>query len=157
MVKIRASRPEDLETLWKIDQQCFPRGISYGRRELAWFMGAAASLTLVAEEKGNILAFLIGQRDGGGDNQTGRIITIDVLPEGRGNGTGSRLMALAEESFTQAGCEHAELEVATDNAGALAFYEKRGYVRVGAIPRYYLNRIDALVLQKSLKPGRSQG
>lgn len=155
MVKIRAYRPEDLETLWKIDQQCFPRGISYDRRELAWFIESPLSLTLVAEKSGSIFAFLIGQRESEGDDHTGRIITIDVLPEGRGNGTGSRLMAQAEKSFAKAGCTHVELEAAIDNADALAFYEKLGYIRVGAIPRYYLNRIDALVLKKSLKASRA--
>ena len=156
-MKIRPYRPEDLETLWKIDQQCFPRGISYGKPELAWFIESPWSLTLVAENTGKIFAFLIGQRGSEGDDHTARIVTIDVLPGGRGTGTGTRLMALAEKDFAQSGCTHAELEVAIDNAGALAFYQKLGYVRVGAIPCYYLNRIDALVLRKSLHPGRGAG
>ncbi len=154
MISIRAYRAEDLETLWEIDQQCFPRGISYGRRELKWFIESPRSFTLVAENHKGIVAFLIGHRDGKGTAPVGRIITIDVRAEGRSQGTGSRLIALAEQSFAASGCGKVELESAVDNAAALAFYEQLGYLRTGVIPRYYLNRIDAVVLVKSLESGR---
>ncbi len=154
MITTRTYRTEDLETLWKIDQQCFPRGISYGRRELRWFIESHDSFTLVAEYENSIVAFLIGHRDDTGASPTGRIITIDVLPEGRGKGTGSRLMALAEQNFASSGCGKIELESAVDNAAALAFYAKLGYRQTGVMPRYYLNRIDAAVLVKSLESGR---
>jgi ribosomal protein S18 acetylase RimI-like enzyme len=42
------------------------------------------------------------------------------------------------------------LEVAVDNATAQSFYERHGFVRTGRIPGYYLGRIDALVMEKTL-------
>jgi len=43
------------------------------------------------------------------------------------------------------------LEVAVDNDAAQAFYQRHGFVRTGRIPGYYLGRIDALVMEKSLQ------
>ena len=32
--KVRTFQPADFETLWRVDQECFPPGISYSRAEL---------------------------------------------------------------------------------------------------------------------------
>jgi len=80
----------------------------------------------------------------------GHVITIDVLPEARRSGLGSRLMAAAEERLRALGCSVVFLETAVDNAAALAFYKRHGYSIVHTIPRYYLDSVDALVLVKDL-------
>src|ERR1700758_3842262 len=87
---IRDYRPADFETLWEIDQQCFARGISYSRRELAFYVRRKRGLTLVAELEGKILGFVVVEYD---RHAQGHVITIDVLPEARRSGLGSRLMA----------------------------------------------------------------
>ena len=46
--KIRDFRATDFEALWRIDQTCFPPGISYSRTELRIYMRRRASFTLVA-------------------------------------------------------------------------------------------------------------
>ena len=43
------------------------------------------------------------------------------------------------------------LEVAVDNAEALSFYQRQGFVEVGRIERYYLGTTDALILERVLK------
>ena len=47
---IREFMPTDFETLWRIDQDCFPPGISYSRQELKTYMRRRGSFTLVAVE-----------------------------------------------------------------------------------------------------------
>jgi ribosomal protein S18 acetylase RimI-like enzyme len=42
------------------------------------------------------------------------------------------------------------LEVAVDNSIAQEFYGRHGFVKTGRIPGYYLGRIDALVMEKTL-------
>ena len=42
------------------------------------------------------------------------------------------------------------LEVAVDNATAIAFYHGQGYATLATIPRYYNDRTDALLLGKKL-------
>ena len=146
---IRDYRPADFETLWKIDQACFVRGISYSRRELAFYIARKHGFTLVAELDGQIVGFVVVDRDRHGQ---GHVITIDVLPEAQRSGLGSRLMAAAEERLRALGCSVVFLEAAVDNTAALAFYKQHGYTLVQTIPRYYLGSIDALVLAKDLLP-----
>jgi ribosomal protein S18 acetylase RimI-like enzyme len=146
---IRNYRPADFETLWKIDQSCFARGVSYTRRELAFYIARKRGFTMVAESDGTIIGFIVVDRDREGQ---GHVITIDVLPEARRSGLGSRLMAAAEERLRFLGCSGVFLETAVDNAAALAFYKRHGYSVVHTIPRYYLDSVDALVLAKDLAP-----
>ena len=144
---IREYRPDDFETLWKIDQACFARGISYTRRELASYIARKRGFTLTAEHQGKILGFVVVDRD---RQNEGHVITIDVLPEARRSGLGSRLMAEAEQRLRQFGCSAVFLETAVDNATAIAFYKRLGYAVIHTIPRYYLDSVDALVLAKDL-------
>jgi len=146
---IRDYRPTDFETLWKIDQACFTQGISYTRRELAFYIARKRGFTLVAERDGRIVGFVVVDRERGGQ---GHVITIDVLPVARRSGLGSRLMAAAEEHLRALGCLAVFLETAVDNAAALAFYKRHGYSIIHTIPRYYLDSVDALVLAKDLAP-----
>jgi ribosomal protein S18 acetylase RimI-like enzyme len=146
---IREYRPDDFENLWKIDQACFARGISYTRRELAFYIARKRGFTLVAESDGTIVGFVVVDRN---RQSQGHVITIDVLPEARRSGLGSRLMAAAEERLRFLGCSGVFLETAVDNAAALAFYKRHGYTVVHTIPRYYLDSVDALVLAKDLAP-----
>jgi ribosomal-protein-alanine N-acetyltransferase len=146
---IRDYRPEDFEILWKIDQACFAPGISYTRRELAFYIARQRGFTLVAEGDGKIVGFLVVTRDRQGQ---GHVITIDVLPEARRSGLGSLLMRAAEERLRELGCSVVFLETAVDNAAALAFYKRHGYSVIHTVPRYYLDSVDALVLAKELAP-----
>jgi len=144
---IREYQPSDFETLWKIDQVCFVRGISYTRRELAFYIARKRGFTLVAERGEQIIGFVVVEYDRQGQ---GHIITIDIVPEGRRAGLGSRLMAAAEDRLRSFGCSVVILETAVDNAAAIAFYKRYGYSVIHTIPRYYLNSLDALVLSKDL-------
>ncbi len=47
---VRDFQPADFETLWRLDQECFPPGISYSRAELKLYMRRSRSFTLVAED-----------------------------------------------------------------------------------------------------------
>jgi len=165
--KIRQSRREDFDTLWRIDKECFPPGISYSRLELAVYMRRPRSFTLLAEAaatdskksaaKGSqvadspvgIVGFIVAEANRRG---TGHIITIDVLPTARRFGVGSTLLSAAEEHLRAAPCHAVELETAVDNLAALAFYKRHGYDLVKTIPAYYSNGVDALVLRKVLIP-----
>src|SRR5881396_359910 len=95
---LRDFRREDFETLWRIDQSCFPPGISYGRLELSAYIRRRGAFTLVAEsaESGqageiakpvpSILGFIVAEASRRG---MGHIITIDVVPSARRFGVGS--------------------------------------------------------------------
>src|SRR5690349_18341072 len=106
--RTRDSELADFERLWSIDQKCFAPGIAYSRRELAWYMRERGAFTLVGEARATprsrwrAVAFVVGQTV---RSKIGHIVTIDVLPDARRTGIGTRLMAEAEERLKKRGCE----------------------------------------------------
>ncbi len=147
---LREFRTEDFEVLWSIDQRCFPPGIAYPRRELAAYLQRRGSFTLVAEravKPGVVAGFIVAE---GSRRRVGHIITIDVLPDSRRGGLGSKLLAAAEERLRQVPCHTVVLETAVDNVPALAFYKCHQYSVLKVAPRYYSTGLDAFVLGKTL-------
>jgi [ribosomal protein S18]-alanine N-acetyltransferase len=166
---IRDYEPADFETLWRIDQDCFPPGISYSRAELKFYMRRRGSFTVLAVESAQSAAAAphsgTGKRDSPriplpngvagflvaeGDRGSGHIITIDVLGAARRSGVGSLLLRAAEDRLRAAQCRSVELETAVGNLSALSFYKRHGYDVIKTFPRYYSNGVDALVLEKEL-------
>ena len=147
---IREFMPTDFETLWRIDQDCFPPGISYSQQELKTYMRRRGSFTLVAVEgkEGEAGGFIVAEADGRG---IGHVITIDVTDRSRRSGVGSLLLRAAEERLRLAHCSTVELETAVDNLSALSFYKRHDYSVTRTFPRYYSNGVDALVLEKDLQ------
>lgn len=145
-IVIRDFQPEDFETLWRMDQECFPPGISYSRQELRAYIRHRGSFTLVAADEDNQPRGFIVVHQGA----TGHIVTIDVSPKAQRDGIGSNLIRAAEERLRAAGSSAVGLETAVDNSAALAFYKRHGYAVIRVWPHYYSNGVDALVLKKIL-------
>jgi len=151
---LRKYRESDFERLLEIDQACFVEGIAYSREEMSYFLAMPAAITLVAEEKkknglgGFIIADHFRQRRA--SRFMGRIITIDVAPEWQHRGLGTLLLAGVEDELRKSACDYVSLETAVNNEPALYFYKKRGYSVLRALPRYYLNSIDGLLMGKKL-------
>lgn len=162
-ITLRPFRRHDFDALWKIDQECFPPGIAYSKHELSHYIQRRGSFTLVAEmaqgeldhDEGrhgsdgfsNIAGFIVAEM---GARGVGHIITVDVRSIARRSGTGSKLLAAAEDWLRNAKCFRVRLETAVDNHAAHAFYERHGYVRVGKIAKYYENGLDAYSMEKKL-------
>jgi ribosomal-protein-alanine N-acetyltransferase len=148
---LRDFHNSDLETLWRIDQQCFAPGISYSQPELSAYIRLLNSFTLVAEttnsDQPRILGFLVATAN---RRHQGHIITIDVLPDARRFGVGSHLLTTAEDRLRTRQCTSVMLETAVDNTAALAFYKRHHYFVVKTMPRYYPDGLDAFVLEKKL-------
>jgi|SRR5215471_15996535 len=142
---LRDFQPEDFESLWHMDQECFPPGISYSQEELRAYMVYRGSFTLVAADEKDILGFIVAN-----NGAIGHIITIDVGPQARRSGVGSMLLRGAEDRLRAGGSRSVGLEAAVDNIAALSFYKRHGYAVIRTWPRYYSNGVDALVLRKSL-------
>lgn len=82
------------------------------------------------------------------------IVTLAVRPAARRGGLGGRLLDAAVAGAREQGVVRLFLEVAHDNAAALALYESRGFTPAGRRPAYYArpdgSRADALILAINL-------
>ena len=81
------------------------------------------------------------------------ILSLGVVPEQRRFGTGGALLYSICLLARQRGAERVTLEVAEDNAAALALYAKRGFILVGRRRNYYCQArgaVDALILSRPL-------
>ncbi len=147
-VAIRPYAPEDFDTLYQIDQACYPPGIAYAKGTLRWFLRSPGADCLVAEEVGRILGFILAEQDA----PQAHIITLDVLESHRRRGIGTALVGEAEQRLAGRGVRLVELETATNNEPAVAFWRKHGYRTVGVLKHYYLGRVDAYTMIKPLAP-----
>jgi [ribosomal protein S18]-alanine N-acetyltransferase len=152
---IRDYRATDFDVLWKIDQICFPPGIAYTQMDLTGFVTRRKAITRVAEFApasefaGGIAGFAVAQPI----RNIGRILTLDILPEARRFGLGSRLLRDCEARLHAAGCRQSFLETAVDNEAALGLYRKLGYEVIRTLPLYYsMHALDAYLMGKVLCP-----
>ena len=82
------------------------------------------------------------------------LLTVAVAPGQRRNGTGAALVRAFLQEATARGADSAFLEVAADNAPALALYAAAGFTPAGKRRGYYTDpdgrAQDALILVRSL-------
>lgn len=81
------------------------------------------------------------------------VLTLAVAPPARRGGLGGRLLDAAVADLGAAGAAALFLEVAADNAPALALYAGRGFATVGTRRGYYARpggAVDARVLRRDL-------
>lgn len=153
--RLRDYRTADFETLYEIDQACYPRGIAYSRRMLRWYLNQRGALCLVAQSNPKadpaVLGFIIAHARG----EEGYIVTIDVLAAHRRSGVGTALLQETERQLAAMGVRYVELQTATNNEAGVAFWLRHGYRSSGVTRGYYLGRIDAYEMLKELdQPGR---
>ena len=174
---IRRFQKPDFDTLWHIDQACFPPQLAYSRPELAFYMRRPGAFTLVAEANAApatsaqansgqasaanepdsqnaaptalppILGFIVAEAR----RTTGHIITIDVIQATRRLGVGSALLQAAEDQLLNAGAISVALEAAINNEPAIRFYKQKGYFVEKTIRGYYSGQLDALRMVKELQ------
>ncbi len=134
------------EALAALHTRCFTTPRPWTAAEFEGFLADPLAFLLVEGDA----AFLLGRAVAG----EAELLTLAVAPEARGRGLGIRLVSrfLYQARLRQAGA--ALLEVAADNAAALALYARAGFVEVGRRRGYYRlpdgRAVDALVLRRAL-------
>jgi len=145
---LRSYEPHEFAALYKLDQSCFPAGISYSKATLRYFLTLPSADCTVAEEGGRIVGFILSEEN----PPLAHIITLDVDAKHRRNGIGTALLETQEANLASRGVRSILLETAIDNEAAVAFWKRRGYRIEATLKRYYLGRIDAYEMRKIL-PG----
>lgn len=133
-----AMAPEQLAAL---HGRCFVTPRPWSAAEFEGLLSAPGCVLLTAAG-----GFLLGRIAGG----EAELLTLAVAPDARRAGQGHALVGLFLEQCEAQGAEAAFLEVASDNAPALALYHRTGWEAVGRRPRYYAPGIDAVVMRHGL-------
>jgi ribosomal protein S18 acetylase RimI-like enzyme len=145
-LEIREYKPSDFKRLYEIDHQAFNEDIAYSRLELQFYVRSSGCRTLVADDAGEIVGFVIGCSE---PRKLGHIITIDVVPHRQCQQIGSRLLAAIETWLWRQGAEALYLETPVDDHGARGFYDKHGYFVFERFEGYYNGTLDAFVMMKT--------
>lgn len=150
---IRPLAREEIPALAR-DLAALPLMVRYGRdaaRLAPSLEGAHArgEGLLVSEEDGR-LAGLAWFLPAGTLALGGYLKLIAVAPGGEGKGTGLALLR-AFEAETARSSAHAFLLVSDFNEGAIRFYEREGYRRVGALPGLVLPDVAEVLYWKRLR------
>jgi [ribosomal protein S18]-alanine N-acetyltransferase len=145
-VTLRPYAPEDFPALHRVDQACFPPGISYSKTALRYFLALPSADCIVAMEGAQIAGFIITEEN----PPLAHIITLDVAEKFRRQGVGSTLLAESEMKLAFRGVRHVLLETAINNEAGVAFWQRHGYRIEATLKRYYLGRIDAYEMRKIL-------
>ncbi|MBX9752399.1 MAG: GNAT family N-acetyltransferase [Roseococcus sp.] len=141
-MKLTAATVEDAPALAAIHAAAFPPGT-------AW---RAATFTTLLRMEG-----VIGLQAPGGFILARRvldeaeILTLAVHPEHRQQGIGQALVETAALAVAAAGAKVMFLEVAEDNAPAMALYAQAGFSRAGLRRDYYAPGRHAWLLRRSLE------
>jgi [ribosomal protein S18]-alanine N-acetyltransferase len=151
--KLRPYRVSDFEILYQVDQLCYPPGISYDHMDMAHYLGAPGAFCAVAEVGQTVAGFIITHRR----RTVGYVVTIDVLENFRRMRIGTELLAAAEANAALHGVNRMDLETATNNHAAIAFWKRHGYREFGIVKDYYGQGLDAFEMQKNLSaPAKSK-
>ncbi len=139
----------DLDALVALEERCFNID-QLSRRNFAWMICKGHSALWVAMA-GDVLAgyVLVLFRTG---TSLGRIYSIAVNPDFRGQQIGDALLQVAESAARAAGCAGMRLEVRPNNTVAIRLYERHGYRQFAVYRRFYEDGTDALRFGKRIPP-----
>ena len=149
-VDVRPMRWPDIEAVHRLEAELFtvdPWSIEQFWSELAQPTRAYAVAVDGERVIGYAGAFLLAP-----DSD---VQTIAVSPRDQGRGVGAILLAWLIDRATAQGCRQMLLEVRSDNAPAIAMYERFGFERISVRRDYYEHGIDAVIMR--LRPITGSG
>ncbi len=136
-VIVRAARKEDVAAAVELEQACFSQNFSLTKRQLHYLQKRESAVFLVAERRGDIvgegIALVRQHRQG----SSGRIYSLAVRAESRGQKIGHQLLQKMIEALCARGVKRVYLEVGRSNAGAVRLYQQNGFRAIGELPDYY--------------------
>lgn len=133
---IRAATRDDLAAAVALEKTVFST-FQITRRQLQYLQQRRSAVFLVAEQAGELVGqgiALLRQHKRGA---SGRIYSLAVRPDRRGQKIGRRLLSRMLDELTSRGVRRIYLEVESKNEAAIRLYESAGFRRIGQLPDYY--------------------
>ena len=147
----RLYKPEDFAPLYSIEEVCFQPPHRFSRSYIRQLIEQPDAATWIAEQEQSIGGFGIVEWSREIDEIVAYIQTLEVLPEGRGQGVGGELLRCMEDSASKAGASTIWLHVDAENAAAIRLYERCGFKISGREEDYYGRGTLGLVYLKALR------
>ncbi len=147
---IRLLRPDRAQACARLHGQGFAH--PWSPEEMAQLIASSSTVGAAALDRvtGRLHGFVLSRLAA----DEAEILTIAVDSAQQGRGVGRALLSENLRQAANAGATTMFLEVAKDNAPALALYERIGFVQVGVRAGYYRrpdgSRATALVMRKAL-------
>jgi ribosomal-protein-alanine N-acetyltransferase len=141
-MNLAAVTPADSPALAAIHAAAFAPGAAWGAATFVTLLGLEGVIGLQAPG-----GFILARRV----LDEAEILTLAVHPDHRQRGIGQALVETAALMVATAGAKVMFLEVAEDNAPAMALYAKAGFSRAGLRRDYYAPGRHAWLLRRSLE------
>ncbi len=146
-INIRKIDNNDIDSMYIIDQVCFPPEIAYTKGYFEDLLKVKNIEGLALEKDNKMIGFILAVYD----ENLAEIITIDILPDYRNKGYGKLLMKKIEDFSIVKGIDSIFLQVAETNITAINLYKKLNYEIINEIPDYYSDGTKAYLMSKSIK------
>jgi ribosomal-protein-alanine N-acetyltransferase len=116
------------------------------REALNW----AGTVAFVSESDGEVTGFMIGRQVA----DEAEILNLAVKAAHRDRGQGGALLMSALAEFRSRGVSRVFLEVRESNETGIAFYEKRGFFKMGLRVGYYRDPEEAAIVMEMKLTGQ---
>jgi ribosomal protein S18 acetylase RimI-like enzyme len=142
-VTIRPAREADIAGTVSLESACFDNDLRLSRRQLTYLQGRGSAVFLVADRAGEVVGqgiALVRQHKSRGTTAllpSGRVYSLAVRNDCRGQQIGRRLLTAMLERLAARGVRRVYLEVDLHNARAINLYQQQGFRQIGTLPHYY--------------------
>jgi ribosomal protein S18 acetylase RimI-like enzyme len=147
--RIRPAVVTDISALIRLEAASFETD-RLDRRRFRYMLTRAHARTLVAEEDGALLGYVMVLFSRA--TSVARLYSIAVAAQAVRRGVGSALVAAAETAAWQEERAYLRLEIRADNLASQRLFEQAGYRRFGVLSDYYEDHMEALRYEKTLSP-----
>lgn len=120
---------------------------SWSSQGLLDFMTLPGAVALVSERGGKPTGFILGRMT----LDEAEVLNLAVRSDYRRQGEGRALLKELLWRFAESGVSRVFLEVRESNCGAMAFYERGGFHRMGRREGYYQDPREAAVVYEKTK------
>lgn len=155
--QLRLGRAADVPAMYELDLLCFTEPFTFDLPSMRRFAAQKNAIVVVAEAHGSLAGFAILNVENMLGAKLAYVTTLDVHPQQRRLGLASQLMDEAEHLAESAGAGLATLHVYAENESAIAFYERRGYLRGSPDVDFYGPGMSAWTYTKLLKSSENYG
>jgi len=147
MTTYREANAFDLPIFVSLDKELFPYSPWTTGQYKEEFSSPTRHFVVALDEEHSIIGYAGVFAPGA---TAADILTVGVVPEHRGKGIATSLMALITDWASAQGSTAMMLEVKVDNVAAIGLYESLGYSKLNVRKDYFGAGLDAQVMRLEL-------